>query len=40
MFLQQIDIPDDDEDDDMGEDDPVLGLITVINISEKQVHHI
>ncbi|CAG2210670.1 BCCIP [Mytilus edulis] len=35
--IKQIDIPDsDEEDDDMGEGDPVLGLITVINITEKQ----
>ena len=35
--IKQIDIPDDDEDDEMSDDDPVLGLITVINITEKQV---
>lgn len=36
-LFQQIDIPEDDEDDEMSDDDPVLGLITVVNITEKQV---
>lgn len=34
--LKQIDIPEDDEDDEMSDGDPVLGLITVINITDKQ----
>ena len=36
-LFQQIDIPEDDEDDEMSDDDPVLGLIAVVNVTEKQV---